>query len=126
MSFDYKLFDYTMASTPAAITQYSVVLFDTVGNVKLPTAANNGGVAGIAQEPVTVAGQSVAVRYLGKSKAIALSAFGVGALVATGDATGKIAALAVPAAGQDTVGRSLEAGVNNGDFVSVLVNVISR
>lgn len=113
----------TIVYSSGGIPQYYCVTEDTssalFGDVKLQTTLS-GKVIGIAQDaPAVTAGQPVRICVGGSCKAYAGAAITYGDSLAV-NASGQV--VTAPTATEYTVGRAMEAAVEAGDLITVMVN----
>lgn len=129
--------DLQVSANATTIAQYAAVTLDSAGSagdVIYPSGSNAFAV-GIVQDPggppavgtnapANTPGQSVRVRMMGISKAIAAGAITVGAAVAVSGASGQLGSVTFPGSGAtDTfvIGFALTAATASGDLFSVLL-----
>lgn len=113
MAYDEYALDLTAQSTPAAITQYSVVVYDTttVGFAKLPAATLANKIMGVAMSTVTAINQTFLVRFLGVAKVIANGSITHGDLLVVATSAGDVLTNNAPAATNGKVGTAMETAV---------------
>ena len=112
----HSLIDISREAENALSTEYLVVKLGSA-ETQVDVCGATDTPIGIAQAPAS-AGDQVAVRVAGISKAVASAAITAGAFVKPA-ASGKVAAVA--SAGDEIIGQALTAASGDGDIIDVLL-----
>lgn len=108
----------------SSLSQYAVVLYaDEDYHCKVPAAALDCGIAGIAQDHADASGDTVEVRKEGISKVIASEAIGKGIEVGINDIEGRVKDPVVWASGDGLVGTLEQAAAASGDIVDCWLRI---
>jgi hypothetical protein len=125
----YYILDKSYMTTTANIPSGRVVVFsNTDGSVSLPTAANNGKIAGISVHGQNTAGYALSVRKAGIAHAVAAASIAAGDAVIVADEQGRVKSVVGQTAGTklEVVGFA-ESSVNTiGQIVEILVSPHQR